>query len=74
MGVLERDSQSPILFSLTIYNIVEYVKHKGHKEIEEKIELLLFADGMIIIVDNNHPIDMQEKVNALHNYCTKNKF
>lgn len=70
-GVLQGDSLSPTLFSLMLYDIDEYFKRNGHKKIEEKMELILFADDMVIIADNL--IDLQENVNTLHNYCTENR-
>lgn len=70
-GVLQGDSLSPTLFSLMLYDIDEYFKRNGHRRIEEKMELLSFADDMVLIADN--PIDMQEKVNTLHNYCIENR-
>ncbi|KAK2578452.1 hypothetical protein KPH14_012258, partial [Odynerus spinipes] len=54
-GVLQGDSLSPTLFSLMIHDIDKYFEENGHNRIIKDMEILLFADDLVIIASN--PID-----------------
>lgn len=51
-GVLQGDPASPTLFSLLLADIDRYFIEHGHYRINEKIELLLFADDLILLADD----------------------
>lgn len=59
-GVLQGDTLSPILFSMFIHDIIKFSLKEGHIKIEEDIDLLLFADDLILLA----------KMNTLDKYCT----
>ena len=70
-GVLQGDPASPILFSLLLADIDRFFVAEGHQKINEKIELLLFADDLIMMADD--VIELQRKLDILEKYCDKNK-
>ena len=69
-GVLQGDSFSPILFILILYDIVNFFRERGHHKIIEEMELLLFADDLILLANN--VIDLQAKLESLSEHCKIN--
>ncbi|XP_043287106.1 uncharacterized protein [Venturia canescens] len=70
-GVLQGDPASPILFSLLLADICHYFMDHGHERIKEKMELLLFADDIVLMADD--VIELQNKMTTLEHYCNENQ-
>lgn len=70
-GVLQGDPLSPTLFSLLLHDLDTFMVNKGHTNVIKRMELLLFADDLIILSDD--VVVQQHKLNTLAEYCTQNK-
>ena len=74
-GVLQGDSLSPLLFSLFINDLAEYMSERGAKgmSINQDVgpTVLLYADDLVLLGHNR--IELQRMLNFLHDYCRVNK-
>ena len=48
-GVLQGNSLSPLIFALLLQDIVDFFKKDGHINVEDSVEMLLFADDLTIL-------------------------
>lgn len=69
-GVLQGDSLSPTLFAMMLHDIAEFFKEKGHDNVIRDMELLLFADDLVLFAKD--VIELQRKLDTLVEYCSIN--
>lgn len=73
-GVMEGDSASPQLFLLFLNDLEEFMRIRGARGVPinhvHEILLLLYCDDLIIFASDR--IELQRKLNLLHNYCEAN--
>lgn len=65
-GVLQGDALSPLLFSLFLYDIIRFFKSRGHTNIEREVDILLFADDLVLTARDI--VDLQAKLDTLNEY------
>lgn len=69
-GVMQGDPLSPLLFIMLLFDIDLFFMDNGHREINERMKLLLFADDLVILAKNI--FDLQDKLNTLAKFCEEN--
>ena len=64
---------SPLLFNIYIYSFADTIKHLGLGiDVDgEKIEIILYADDLVLISENE--ADLQAMLDVLNNWCENNK-
>ena len=65
--VLQGDSLSPLIFAILLHDIIDFFKEDGHVNVEESVEILLFADDLTILATDI--VDLQNKLDTLAKYC-----
>ena len=70
-GIKQGQNDSPTLFAIYVNSLSECIKTtgKGVKIGEVSISLLLYADDIILLAENE--LDLQVLLNELHNWCSK---
>jgi hypothetical protein len=72
IGLRQGEIISPVMFSLFIEDLELYLQNNLNSGIDLQdicLILLLFADDMVLIDEN--PLDLQNSLNKLHEYCNK---
>jgi retron-type reverse transcriptase len=67
VGVRQRDKLSPLLFNMFINGIVQQVKEDGEEMGDLRIPVLLFADDMVLLVDEDE--ELERMVGKFKEYC-----
>lgn len=65
-GVLQGDPLSSLLFSILLHDVIKFFKLNGNRNIDDKMDLLLYADDLTIL--SGDAVDMQDKLNTLGKY------
>ena len=66
-SLLQGDPISPFLFAVFIYDMNDFFISECHRNIEKDIDILLFADDLIILAKD--AMDLQSKLDTLNKYC-----
>ena len=74
-GVLQGDPASPTLFSLFTQDLPEYLTNSGCSGVAidhtTEVSCLMYADDLGVLAYSK--VDLQKKLNFLHQYCFNNK-
>ena len=71
IGTPQGDSTAAILFSLFLSDIGQWIPDIGPLLNGVRVGLLMYADDIVLIAETAE--DLQQKIDALHQYCRLNK-
>lgn len=69
-GCPQGDPMSPLLFNIFISDLPDCLLHKGIQLNGIDLKYIQYADDLILLAPS--PVDLQEGIDSIANYCTKN--